>query len=239
MINFNVRINSGSLIQDTLSIFYPSLCAACDDLLVRGEDLICTKCLIQLPRTAFHLDEHNPVAKQFWGKVNLEAATAYFHFHKGELVQQLVHKLKYQNSPEVGVRMGMLCGADLLGSSQYASADMVIPVPLHPKKQRIRGYNQAACFGEGLATAMGILHLPKAIKRKKHTDTQTKKSRFARFKNVAEVFLIRNPDELRGKKILLVDDVITTGSTLTACAKILLELEGVKVLVVSMAFAEK
>lgn len=227
-----------SLIQDTLSIFYPQLCAACNDLLVRGEDIICTKCNIQLPFTNYHLDNENPVAKQFWGKIKVESASAFFHFHKGEKVQQLIHQLKYSNRPDVGVYLGKINGQIFKSSHLFSKVEYVIPIPLHKKKERIRGYNQAACFSEGLALGMEIQSIPHGIKRVKHTDTQTRKNRFDRYKNVSEVFTVSDSKDLEGKHILLVDDVITTGSTLYACAKVLLEVKDVKVYIAAIAFAE-
>ncbi len=227
-----------SLVQDTLSIFYPQLCAACNDLLVRGEDVICIKCNIQLPYSNYHLDPENSVAKQFWGKIQLESASAFLHFHKGEKVQRLIHQLKYSNRPDIGVYIGTLCGQVFKSSMLFANVEVVIPIPLHKKKERIRGYNQAACFSDGLAEGMGILSLPRGIKRVKHTETQTRKSRFARYKNVSEVFEVADILALQGKHILLVDDVITTGSTLYACAKVLSEVKDVKVYLAAIAFAE-
>ena len=227
-----------SLVQDTLSIFYPQLCAACNDLLVRGEDVICIKCNIQLPYSNYHLDPENPVAKQFWGKIQLESASAFLHFHKGEKVQRLMHQLKYSNRPDIGVYIGTLCGQVFKSSMLFTKVEVVIPIPLHKKKERIRGYNQAACFSDGLAEGMGILSLPRGIKRVKHTETQTRKSRFARYKNVSEVFEVADILALEGKHILLVDDVITTGSTLYACAKVLSEVKDVKVYLAAIALAE-
>ena len=226
------------LIQDTLSIFYPQLCAACNDLLVRGEDTICTKCNVQLPYTNYHLDPDNPVAKQFWGKIKLESASAFLHFHKGEKVQQLMHQLKYAHRPDVGVYIGKLCGQSFAASQLFSKVDVIIPIPLHKKKERIRGYNQAACFSDGLGLGMGIESLPHGMKRLKHTDTQTRKSRFARYKNVSEVFAVTDSKAIEGKHILLVDDVITTGSTLYACANVLLEVKDVKIYLAAIAFAE-
>ena len=207
-------------------------------MLVRGEDVICIKCNIQLPYSNYHLDPENPVAKQFWGKIQLESASAFLHFHKGEKVQRLVHQLKYSNRPDIGVYIGTLCGQIYKSSNLFTKVEMVIPIPLHKKKERIRGYNQAACFSEGLAQGMGILSLPQGIKRVKHTETQTRKSRFARYKNVSEVFEVTDILALQGKHILLVDDVITTGSTLYACAKVLSEVKDVKVYLAAIAFAE-
>lgn len=225
------------LIRDTMAVFYPRLCAACDDLLVKHEQVICMSCVSGLPRTNYHLDPANPVAKQFWGKVLIEGATAYYHFIKGERVQVLMHRLKYRSQPEIGVQIGKYCGAEIQSSTMFSGCDIVIPVPLHPAKLRLRGYNQASVFAEGLSLGMNIGWNDDILVRTRKTDTQTRKNRFARYKNVEEVFRIDKPELIRNKKILLVDDVITTGSTLSACANAILEVQGTRVCVCSIAYA--
>jgi ComF family protein len=227
-----------SVLQDTLSLFYPQLCAACDDLLQKGEDVICTRCRIMLPYTGYQEVAENPVAKQFWGKVHLQGATAFFHFQRGEKVQHLIHRLKYEGRQDVGVCVGRICGAVISTAFPYSSVDFIIPIPLHRKKEKLRGYNQAACFSDGLSETMGVPSLSHGMKRVKHTATQTRKSRFARYSNVNEVFEVTDQEKLIGKHILLVDDVITTGSTLSACAQVLLKLPEVRVSIAAIAFAE-
>lgn len=228
-----------SLVEDTISIIYPSLCAACDELLVKGEDVICTNCAILLPRTNFHQIAGNVIEKQFWGKVQIEGATAYYHFHKGEKVQTLMHRFKYENRPDIGVRIGQLCATELKNFHPYNDVELILPIPLHKRKLRTRGYNQAAAFAEGLSSSFEIPFFPNAIGRTKFTSTQTKKSRIERYTNVKSVFKIKNPQKLMNKHILLVDDVVTTGSTLATCVEELKQIEGVKVSLLAIAFAEK
>ena len=226
------------VLQDTISILYPSLCAACDELLLKGEDVICTHCMVNLPRTNFHQNPDNPVAKQFWGKVKLEGATALYHFHKGEKVQTLMHRLKYNNRPEIGNKLGAVCATEIIPSAPFNDVDYIIPIPLHKKKQKIRGYNQAYCFAQGLADVYGVEVLKDGLKRIKFTDTQTRKNRFDRHKNVKMVFSVTKANRFIGKRVLIVDDVLTTGSTLAACIQLFNEIDGVKVMVATIAYAE-
>lgn len=226
------------VLQDTISILYPSLCAACDELLLQGEDVICTECMVNLPRTGFHEFSENPVAKQFWGKVKLEGATSLFHFHKGEKVQTLMHRLKYNNRPEIGNKLGAVCAREIIKHHPYTDVDFIIPIPLHKKKQKIRGYNQAYCFAQGLADIYGKEVVKDGLRRVKFTDTQTRKNRFDRHKNVKTVFRVSKPDRFIGKKVMIVDDVLTTGSTLAACIQLFNVIEGTKVMVATIAYAE-
>lgn len=224
-------------LDDLLWLVYPELCVSCDKPLNAGEKCLCTSCRFHLPKTNFHLEEVNPIIKHFWGKVKVEAAAAYFLFTKGEKVQHLIHQLKYRKRKDIGVFLGELYGYDLKKSAVFSTVDVIIPVPLHPKKLRKRGYNQSECFAEGLSQSLKVPYDVKSLKRKKETQTQTRKHRFERFENVNNVFSVTKPELLKGKHILLVDDVITTGSTLVACAEALLDVPGTKVSIAAIAYA--
>jgi len=226
-----------SWLYDLCWLVFPEVCMACNKALNTGEKCICTSCRFRLPKTNYHHDHENPVVKQFWGKVPVHSAAAYYHFSKGEKVQRLIHALKYKGKQEVGIFVGELYGQELKSSHLFEGISLVVPVPLHPAKLRTRGYNQSDCFAEGLSIAMEIPFDPNGLKRLKKTETQTRKHRFDRYRNVDQVFTAGDPDKLSGKKILLVDDVVTTGSTLIACAEALLEVPGTQVSIVAIACA--
>jgi ComF family protein len=224
-----------ALIDDFVSLFYPQVCYACGNSMYRNEEVICSFCRYHLPKTDFHKQKENPLSKTFWGRVNLENVSAYFYFSKGSKVQHLMHQFKYRGRFEIGVYMGRLYGSDLKQEEAFNDITMVIPVPLHPKKMGKRGYNQSEKFAEGLAKSMDIILDTKTLVRTYASETQTRKTRFSRWENVKEIFKVNDPDKIAGKHILLVDDVITTGATIEACATHLLEVEGTRVSVASLA----
>jgi ComF family protein len=224
-------------ISDLLNLLYPEVCAACNAALFRGEMVVCTQCLYQLPKTNYHLEPGNPIEKVFWGKTRVSSATALYFFNKGERVQHLVHRLKYDGEKEVGELTGRILGGDLLLSPAFSTVKAVVPVPLHASKLRTRGFNQAECIARGISESLSVPIYPDFLVRRKATETQTRKSRYQRFENVDRIFEVnpkyhRSPDHY-----LLVDDVITTGSTLTACADALLEIPDAKVSIAALAYA--
>lgn len=220
-----------------LNLFYPDLCHSCGLSLVKGERTICIRCIDLLPRTSFHADRENQVEKVFWGKVELEGATTFAYFNKGGMMQKLLHELKYKGARQVGSRLGELLGEELLKTPAFRDVDMVIPVPLHFKKKRKRGFNQAEMIALGICTAIERPMEINALIRTQHTATQTKKSRFDRWDNVGDVFKVNAPKKIEGKHILLVDDVLTTGATIGSCANILLEHAETKVSIATLATA--
>jgi len=232
-----MKLQHGYL-ADFVSLLFPELCAACRASLVANEELICTDCLYNLPLTNFHLQPNNIVARQFWGKIDLEGAYALYYFTKGGKIQNLMHQFKYKGIRQIGNLLGNIAGEQLNKNAVFNAVDVIIPVPLHKKRMRQRGYNQSACFAEGLAQKLNAGVQENNLVREVATETQTHKSRFARFENMQEVFVIKNPERLINKHILLVDDVITTGSTLEACGIQLLKIEGVKLSIATIAYAE-
>ena len=223
-----------TFLKDFFNLFYPALCSACGRALGTGEKHLCSVCLYRLPKTNFQVQPDNPVARRFWGKTNVASAASFVFFDKGEKVQQMLHALKYQRNTELGIFLGELYGKELKESSLVAGCDAIIPVPLHKKKIRVRGYNQSDLIADGLSKAMRIPVHKKFLVRTVATSTQTRKSRYARFENVENVFEL-NGEKTDAKHFLLVDDVITTGSTLEACAACLNQIEGVKVSVATIA----
>lgn len=225
--------------NDLLSLFFPRVCLACGNSLFRNEEVLCFACLYHLPKTGFHLLEDNPVARQFWGKINFESAASFYYFSKGGKVQHLVHQFKYKGYKEIGAYIGKLYGTELVKSPLFSNVTAVIPVPLHPRKQAKRGYNQAEWFAKGLANSMGIELDITSLVRAFASETQTRKTRFNRWENVKEIFKIDDIGRQAGKHVLLVDDVITTGSTLEAAGHSLLQVPGIKISVASIACAVK
>jgi len=220
-----------------LDLLYPNLCVICNESLVRGEELICFHCLHQMPKTNYHLELDNTVEKRFWGKVPVYRATSYFHFYKGSPFQQLLHELKYRGNKEIGRVMGRFAGVDLLDTDDFASIDVIVPVPLHPKKQLKRGYNQSEWIARGLSEALNKPVDATHLTRIKENATQTKKSVFERYQNTQGIFALNDVTVFEKKHVLLVDDVLTTGSTLEACALALMESNFVKVSVFTLALA--
>lgn len=225
-----------SLLDDLLWLVYPPLCAACDRPLHDGESCVCTSCRFHLPRTGYHRERGNAVEKLFWGNVPVAAATAFFHFSKGEGVQTLVHRLKYKGRSDIGRFLGDWMGRELLQDDTFASVDLIVPVPLHPHRLRRRGYNQSAVIAEGLSQSLQRPYAD-ALVRTVATPTQTRKHRFDRFRNVGDAFAVQDAAVVAGRHLLLVDDVLTTGSTLIGCATALLAIPGTRISVAALAVA--
>lgn len=232
-----MKLQAGYL-ADFISLLFPELCQACGEGLITGEELLCTDCRYNLPFTNFHLKPDNMVAQQFWGKINLEAAYALCYFTKGGKMQHLMHQFKYKGMQKTGDLLGNIAGEQLIKNHIFKTADLIIPVPLHKSRLRKRGYNQSMCFARGLAQKLDIPVDEHNLVRIKATETQTHRSRFSRFENMQQVFAITNPDVLINKHVLLVDDVVTTGSTLEACGAELLKIEGLKLSIATIACAE-
>jgi len=226
-----------SALDDFLSLIYPRVCMACGKSLFKYEQCICTFCQYHLPKTNFHLDKENPVSSLFWGKAEIHSAASLYYFYKGGRVQQLMHQLKYKGQKEIGLCVGSLYGKELSKAPLFSTAEYIIPVPMHPKKQQKRGYNQSELIAVGLSQSMKIPIDTKTLIKTVKTETQTRKSRFSRWENVKEVFELKEHDHLIGKHILLVDDVITTGATLESCIMHLAKVPGIKISVASMACA--
>nr|WP_294950375.1 ComF family protein [uncultured Mucilaginibacter sp.] len=224
-------------LSDFVSLIFPELCAACQASLVAGEDLICTDCLYNLPYTNFHQQPDNIVAQQFWGKLPVQGAYALYFFNKGGKVQKMMHHFKYNGQRRIGNVLGAVAGKQLAENDIFKTADYIVPVPLHIKRMKERGYNQSACFAEGLAEKLNAKVEVDNLIRAVATKTQTHKSRFARFENMKEVFVIAHPERLANKHILLVDDTVTTGATLEACGIELLKVPGVKLSIATIAYA--
>jgi ComF family protein len=197
--------------------------------------VLCVSCVYHLPRTNYWKEAGNAIEQLFWGKLRIEHACALFFFGKGSRYRKLLHKLKYNGKKEIGIEMGRRLGMELKNAPLYQSIETIIPVPLHPKKQHKRGYNQSEQIARGIAEITGWSIDCKSVTRKIFTDTQTRKTRMERWENVSEVFTVTDAGALAGKHVLLVDDVITTGATIEACAQQLLHAGNCKVSVAALA----
>jgi len=224
--------------NDFAELVYPALCITCGERLISQEKYLCTNCRADLPVTNFHLNSDNNVAELFWGRIKIENATSLFYYKKGSRYQRVIHFIKYRGMKELGFELGTHLGASLSESENFTAADLIIPVPLHPRKEKKRGYNQSEYIARGVAN---ILKKPVSVNnlcRKIYSSSQTRKNRFERWQNVEKIFKINHPDELHKKHILLLDDVITTGSTLEACASEILKVPDTRVSIATLAYAD-
>lgn len=210
--------------SDLLALVYPDFCYACSETLSHGENMVCTSCRIKLPYTNYHLlpEKDNPLANRFYGRIQIENALSYLTYMRAGRVQNLLHNLKYRNVPEIGELLGKWYGSELQKSGFQNKFDLIVPVPLYHRKLKKRGYNQSDKFAKGLSESLEIPWNNQVLKRIAESSTQTKKSRFARWENVDKIFQVTKPEEIKEKRILLVDDVLTTGATLEACGQELL-----------------
>ena len=207
-----------NLINSIIGLLYPSVCAACGTPLFKWEKLVCMRCRNLLPKTGYELNEDNPLATMFYGKVRLKAVTSCFFFSKEGKVQRLIHELKYKGNADAGVFLGQELGKTIMEAPLFQGIDYLIPVPLHPKRERQRGYNQSMMIAQGISEMTGIPIGDRFLLRSVNTATQTHKSKEERWQNVKDIFELGHPEQLEGKYVLLIDDVLTTGATLEACA---------------------
>lgn len=224
--------------QRLVSLFYPRLCAACGRPLVENEDSVCLHCLYHLPRFNYHSPQDNEIARLFWGRLPITYAAAGFVFTSGGNLQALVHKLKYEGRRKIGIILGQQLGSTLRKHPEFMQADAIVPVPLHPSRQRSRGYNQSELIGQGLSASAGLDMDTTLLVRSKKTATQTRKNRQERWENMQEVFSVPDPGKIEAKHILLLDDVITTGATIESAAQCLLDSGAGKVSILALARAE-
>ncbi|MFT4659983.1 MAG: ComF family protein [Patiriisocius sp.] len=227
-----------SILKSILGLFYPSICPGCSKILMNGEDMICVNCLFDLPFTDIHNKINNQVEERLAGKIPFDAATALCFYQKSSTIQSLIQALKYRGNTDIGLYLGEMLGRSLSYSNRFNDIDYIIPVPLHPMKLRMRGYNQSDFIGEGVSVALNASVSNENLVRSKHTQTQTTKSIFDRWKNVSQIFECLDPDQFANKHVLVVDDVITSGSTLEGCISALTVIPGIKISVALIACAE-
>lgn len=225
------------LYSGLLHIIYPNLCAGCDADLPAGYSCFCFVCRRRLQTTDMHLVNENEFTNRFWGRLPLRSGTAMYYFNRRSPIQYALHKLKYKNQPDIGQRIGRQLGLLLATSPLFESVEAIVPVPLHPKKERSRGYNQSAMLAAGISDTMHVPVLSGILIRQQFADSQTRKKRMERFHNVSEAFVLKKPERVQGKHILLVDDVLTTGATLETCGNALLKAPGIQISMATIAIA--
>ncbi len=223
------------LFSDIWSLFFPKICMSCNDVLHAEEKMICTYCRHKLPLTNYHFGEKNLTEKIFYGRCSVEHATSLLVFKKHGMVQKLIHQLKYKGHEEIGTLLGNWLGSELATLENYKNIDVIVPVPLHKKKLRKRGYNQVDTFGKALAKQLHIPFVTDVLCRIKDSKTQTIKDRVTRWVDIEESFTVKNISILTTKHILLVDDVVTTGAVLESCVLALQKIPSIKVSIATMA----
>ncbi len=226
------------IFNDILNIFFPNVCLSCDSVLTQHENTLCSRCLADLPLTNYLKNENINVVKVFYGRIKIEHATALLFYHKKGITQELIHKLKYKGYEQIGTFFGDWLGIDLKKEGIFKDIDYIIPVPLHKNRLKSRGYNQVTKFGQRLAFHLDKPFIEDKLIRTNANKTQTKKSRLERIKNVNELFYLTDNLFFEGKHILLIDDIITTGATIEACANELLKTKNIKISLAVMAITE-
>ncbi|GGD21981.1 ComF family protein [Hyunsoonleella pacifica] len=223
--------------KSVINLLFPKVCYACSSHLSDNEDTICINCRHDLPVTEFHFNNDNTVKKVLQGRAKIEQATALFRFEKKGPVQQLIHALKYKGSEHIGTLLGDWLGGELCEVETYQTIDMVIPVPMHSKKLKKRGYNQVTEFGKQIAKALHAEYVDDVLVKISNTKSQTTKGRLARWNKKNEIFAIKNILKIENKHVLLVDDIITTGATLEGCCSALHQAKTIKISIATMAIA--
>ena len=219
-------------------LLFPHICSGCGSDILNKQSTLCIRCMEAMPETNFELHPDNPVEKKFWGRLAIQQATAQYYFTRESLMQHLMHQFKYKKNRELGLQLGQMMGESIKKSGRFA-VDALVPLPLFPAKEKIRGYNQATILCEGMAESLHVPVLNGVVIRSKHTETQTKKGRIERWQNMEGKFILIKPEVVSNKHLLLVDDVVTTGATLEACGAELLKAENVRLSIAALCYAAK
>ena len=226
------------MFKSIVNLFFPKVCSGCNSFLLTNENVICTVCRHDIPLTNHHLNPDNDASKKFYGRIPIQHASALFYFHKKGIVQQLIHNLKYKGHEEIGSIIGEWYAEDLSQMEFIQTVDEIIPVPLQPRKLKERGYNQVTTFGRALSSSLNLPYNDCVLNRNKYSKTQSKKNLLGRTEGIESVFDVTFTEKDHDKHFLLIDDVITTGSTLEACSRALLKIPGAKISIVCMAMAQ-
>ncbi|GIZ07953.1 ComF family protein [Flavobacterium sp. UMI-01] len=226
------------MLKSILNLFFPPICTGCKTLLLSNEKIICTHCRHEIPLTHHHLIKENEAFKKFYGRIDIEHASALYYFHKKGIVQELIHNLKYRGHEEIGTMIGEWYLDDLKKIPLLTTAHAIIPVPLHPKKLKTRGYNQVSQFGKTLSKGLKIPYKEDILFRKTHNKTQSKKNLISRTENIENIFDVHYSENEHQNHFILIDDILTTGATLEACCRALQKIPEAKISIVCMAMAQ-
>ncbi|MES2853777.1 MAG: ComF family protein [Bacteroidota bacterium] len=226
------------MFESIINLFFPKVCSGCSSFLLSNENVICTVCRHEIPLTNHHLNPENDAFKKFYGRIPVIHTSALFYFHKKGIVQELIHNLKYKGHEEIGTVLGQWYAEDLKTIELLQSADEIIPVPLHRRKLKERGYNQVTAFGKALSSGLNIDYNDSILVRNVYSKTQSKKNLLGRMEGIESTFDVAFTEKNHNKHFLLIDDVITTGATLEACSRALLKIPGAKISIVCMAMAQ-
>jgi len=228
-----------NLLNDLVSLFYPYYCLVCGHPLVQNEQFICLFCHCNMPKTNYHYNKANPARDLFSGFAQVNEVTSYLFFEKEGITQKLIHSLKYYGNKQLATYLGRTAAFELKAAGCYASIDTILPIPLHPKKEKRRGYNQSEWIAKGFASVYGFDSEKKYLKRNTDSKSQTRKSIYDRHINVEKIFEVTDPAYYYGKHILLIDDVLTTGATISSCIEAFLLIPDVKISIFTLSIARE
>lgn len=228
----------GKYFLDFVGLIYPELCEVCGNALATRGQLICTKCVVDFPRTRLHSYTENKTSNLLWGRIQYKIASSFLYYHKKSDYSHLLHKLKYKGKKEIGIYLGEVFALELKEQGCLSDIDILLPVPLHKKRQKKRGYNQSKIICDGIAKVVPIPIDTQSVIRSIYTNTQTKRNFLNRFSNVQDIFELKNPESLKNKHVLLVDDVVTTGATLESLWLSIKDVEGISVSIACVAISD-
>lgn len=224
-------------VGEFIRLIFPSTCCSCGRALVGDERHLCSHCLLHLPYAHFSSAPDNFVERHFIGRVPIQSATTLLVFRQANITQHIIHEIKYYGNRALAHQMGRMLGAELMASGRFATVDGILPIPLHRRRLRQRGYNQSELISQGIAETFGRPVVNDQMERTRYTDTQTHRDRPSRIENMEDVFRVKHPEQLEGRHLLLVDDVITSGATIESCWRVLSAIPDIKVSVASLSMA--
>lgn len=230
-----LKLKAKKMFKSLINLLFPKVCLGCDSFLETNETVICTNCRHELPLTNYHLEAENELTKKFYGRIEIQFGSAMIYYHKKGIAHELIHNLKYHRHQEIGTFLGNWYAEDLKNLEITKTFDVIIPVPLHKKRLKERGYNQVATFAKALSENLDIAYDDSILVRNIYSKTQTQKNFLGRTSVSKDIFGVNFTEENYGKHFLLIDDVITTGSTLEACARVLLKIPNAKLSIISIS----